>query len=345
MQCMQVSYATEFYTIIGPDGRPMIVSQKSNNQSKPAAVRVAPVKSVQQTQVPSTVSVAQPLTSQTVTPVITPKPQPSQVQEHTQPVHVQMEDVHLNPSVELSVPIAPINTSQISTHSALNAEEYINNEYLEEREFNLEGKKRFYAMPEGVIDGKTGATRMQMVEREKGITQSVLQSFKPDVEQQDTPLVLSNYYHRVPQSAAVEGLGQACFTGKKIKKAKVLETKESVSLWPRASLKGEFDFEVVKLKQPIQNIQVRSYASSHTKPSFYWPFAVFLDEKACVIEGAGGFKNQDYQANKLQHETVEGIIQVPSTAHYLLLTPLASAIDLDNRLLSNQGQLKLNVIR
>ena len=58
--------------------------------------------------------------------------------------------------------------------SALGAEQYVNSEYLEGKEFNLEGKKRFYAMPEGVIDHKVGATRMQMVEREKGVGQSVI---------------------------------------------------------------------------------------------------------------------------------------------------------------------------
>ncbi len=35
--------------------------------------------------------------------------------------------------------------------------DYVRNEYLEDREFNLEGKRRFYTMPEGVIDHKTGS--------------------------------------------------------------------------------------------------------------------------------------------------------------------------------------------
>ncbi|MEK5772242.1 hypothetical protein VXE29_16980, partial [Acinetobacter variabilis] len=51
--------------------------------------------------------------------------------------------------------------------------QYVKNEVLEEKEFNLDGKKRFYTMPEGIIDTKNGATRLQTVQREKGIGQSV----------------------------------------------------------------------------------------------------------------------------------------------------------------------------
>ena len=39
------------------------------------------------------------------------------------------------------------------------------------------------------------------------------------------------------------------------------------------------------------------------------------------------------------------MIQVPRNSHYLLLTPLASAIDVEERVLSNQGQLKLIGVR
>lgn len=347
LHLLQVSNATEFYTIIGPDGRAMVVQQKNKNQSKiPVAIKKVPVVEKAQAQIqPSPLLKAAPTSSQ---PALVTQNEPLQsvVTVESVPTQPVVSTAQIPPN-ETQVPQVQAPVQSISRSDLLNAEEYIHNEYLEEREFNLEGKKRFYAMPEGVVDGKLGSTRMQMVEREKGVGQSVLQSlFKREAQlQTENALVLSTYYHRVAKDAVIEGLGQACFQGKKIKKAKVLDLKDSVNLWPRASLNGEFDFEVVKLKQPVQNVQIRSYASRHDQPTFYWPFAVFLDEKACVIEGAGGFKNQDYQSNNLQHETVEGVIQVPEIAHYLLLTPLASAIDLDNRLLSNQGQLKLNVIR
>ncbi|WP_286831670.1 putative pilus assembly protein FilE, partial [Acinetobacter sp. UBA3132] len=225
--------------------------------------------------------------------------------------------------------------------------QYVKNEVLEEKEFNLDGKKRFYTMPEGIIDTKNGATRLQTVQREKGIGQSVMQALfkKNRATGQDTPLILAVTYYRISAETASEGMGRTCFQDKKLKKAKDIALDTQVNLWPRAPLKDEFDFEVVKLKQPLQNIQIQSYASRQKDPTFYWPFAVFLDEKGCILEGAGGFKNNDSASDYLKYENIEGMIQVPRNSHYLLLTPLASAIDVEERVLSNQGQLKLIGVR
>ena len=225
-------------------------------------------------------------------------------------------------------------------------EKYIKNEYLEDKEFNLEGKKRFYAMPEGVIDIKHGATRLQLVEREKGVSQSILQSlFKKNQKQDTGPITLSSTYYRISQQNAINGLGQQCFQDKKIKNAKAVSLNKEVNIWPRAPLKDQFDFEIVKISDAIQNIQINSYASRQNNPTFYWPFVVFLDSKGCVLEGAGGFKNHDTAASFGTHEKIEGVIHVPVNSQYLLLTPLASAIDLENRALTNHGQLKLIAIR
>ena len=92
-------------------------------------------------------------------------------------------------------------------------EQYVKSEYLEDQEFNLDGKKRFYSMPEGMIDGKTaGGVRMQVVERERGVSRSVLQKLfqkKPVLESQ--AIALAADYYTVPQAEAIAGLGQQCF--------------------------------------------------------------------------------------------------------------------------------------
>ena len=230
--------------------------------------------------------------------------------------------------------------------SAINGEQYVNSEYLEDKEFNLEGKKRFYAMPEGVIDHKVGATRMQMVEREKGVSKSIIESlFKRNQPVENGPITLSASYYRVSQADAVLGLGQQCFKEQQTQKAKNLKPQSEMNIWPRAPLKDEFDFEVIKVEKPIQNIRINSYASKQNNPTFYWPFVVFLDQQGCVLEGAGGFKNNDSAATMTQHEKIEGVIHVPQQSQYILLTPLASALDVDHRELSNHGQLKLVAIR
>ncbi len=99
-------------------------------------------------------------------------------------------------------------------------------------------------------------------------------------------------YYRVNQAEAIESLGQQCFAERKKNKAKTLKAQQDLNLWPRAPLTEKFDYELVKLEGNIQNIQIKSYATKQNQPTFYWPFVVFLDQKGCVIEGAGGFRNQ-----------------------------------------------------
>lgn len=226
-------------------------------------------------------------------------------------------------------------------------EQYVKSEYLEDQEFNLEGKKRFYSMPEGMIDTKNGGgTRMQVVERERGVSRSILNKlFKKQSVAEPQAIVLAADYYRVNQAEAIEGLGQQCFAESKKNKVKTLKAQQDLNLWPRAPLTEKFDYELVKLEGHIRNIQIKSYATKQNHPTFYWPFVVFLDQKGCVIEGAGGFRNQDTAGNVLQHEVIEGMLQLPKNSHYVLLTPLASAVDMEHRALSNQGQLKLIAIR
>ncbi|WP_104513465.1 putative pilus assembly protein FilE [Acinetobacter indicus] len=384
-----VSYANEFYTIIGPDGRPMVVQRKA--ETRPAAKKEAvPVNKTQaqsrassalnpaqpQAQIPvsepvrapavavvPTVSTVptQPVTTVKLTESIPQKTPDTAVVEQpvvtpvvsatTKPVSASSSPTITSviPQTESQKVLKTVQADQADRTSSsgfteMEGEQYVNNEYLEHSEFNLEGKKRFYMMPEGVVDSKLGggATRVQVVEREKGVGQSVLDRlFKKRQPESVKPMVLSSTYYRIAQADAISSLGQSCFNNKKIKHAKTLAVQKDVNLWPRAPLTDEFDYEVVKLEGDLRHLQVNSYASKTRQPTFYWPFAVFLDAQGCVIEGAGGYKSQDTQSTLLQHEQVEGVIQLPAQTRYLLLTPLASAIDMENRQLSNQGQLKI----
>ncbi|WP_104490168.1 putative pilus assembly protein FilE [Acinetobacter indicus] len=384
-----VSYANEFYTIIGPDGRPMVVQRKA--ETRPAAKKEAvPVNKTQaqsrassalnpaqpQAQIPVSEPVRAPAVA--VVPTVSTVPtQPVTTVKLTESIPQKTPDTAVveqpvvTPVVSATTKAVPASSSPTiisvipqtesqevlktvqadqadrtssSGFTEMEGEQYVNNEYLEHSEFNLEGKKRFYMMPEGVVDSKLGggATRVQVVEREKGVGQSVLDRlFKKRQPESVKPMVLSSTYYRIAQADAISSLGQSCFNNKKIKHAKTLAAQKDVNLWPRAPLTDEFDYEVVKLEGDLRHLQVNSYASKTRQPTFYWPFAVFLDAQGCVIEGAGGYKSQDTQSTLLQHEQVEGVIQLPAQTRYLLLTPLASAIDMENRQLSNQGQLKI----
>ena len=222
--------------------------------------------------------------------------------------------------------------------------QYVNNEYLEEREFNLEGKKRFYIMPEA---GSSGAGHhVETVEREKGIGHSLIEKIQKQKPEIVKTIALSSTYYRLPKTEVVESLQKACFTDKKVTKAKILDLKnKDVGFWPVAPIKDDFAYEVVKLDQQVENVLLTSYASSQKSPSYYWPLVVFLDQQGCVVEGVSGFKNQNIDESNTQHAAMEGILKKPETASYIFMTPLSEAVDAENIQLTNQGQIKLSVIR
>ncbi|WP_179994858.1 putative pilus assembly protein FilE [Acinetobacter sp. YH16053] len=414
-----VCYANQFYTIIGPDGRPIVVQRNAaekkqtiqaletaqkqkKEQQKPAqtAVQAVPAQQVipatslqlksasenaaqktlkeqiQETAPSSKVVVQQARTMQQQQKVLVTQDveqsKPSLIAEKTdiasstqKLVKASSVDVEkTKPKISSVIGLeensaSPLSQSAIvveakaetdatsSGFMEMAGEQYVKSEYLEDQEFNLEGKKRFYSMPEGIIDTKNGGgARMQVVERERGVSRSVLNKlFKKQSVAEPHAIVLAADYYRVNQAEAIEGLGQQCFAESKKNKAKTLKAQQDLNLWPRAPLTEKFDYELVKLEGNIQNIQINSYATKQNQPTFYWPFVVFLDQKGCVIEGAGGFRNQDTAGNVLQHEVIEGMLQLPKNSHYVLLTPLASAVDMEHRALSNQGQLKLIAIR
>lgn len=228
----------------------------------------------------------------------------------------------------------------------INGDRYVKNEYLEGQEFNLDNKKRFYIMPEGVVDKELGPPRLQVVEREKGVNQGVLDRlFKKNDPVENSVITLSTQYYPIAKDQVVQSLGQSCYRDKKLQKAKLLKAQQDVNLWPRQPLKNHFDYEVVEVQTGIKNVQLSSYASSQNQPSYYWPFVAFLDESGCVIEGVTGFKNQDRAENQYRHAVIDGMLQLPAQTRYIFMTPLLSAVDVEEQALSNQGQIKLTAVR
>ena len=264
-----------------------------------------------------------------------------------------LHKIEANTAIEkatrLTSPPTAVPVSSKSTSDGfleINGDRYVKNEYLEGQEFNLENKKRFYVMPEGVVDKELGAPRLQVVEREKGVNQGVLDRlFKSTQPTESSVITLSTQYYPIAKDQVVQSLGQACYSDKKIKKAKILKAQQDVNVWPRQPLKDQFDYEVVAVQAGIKNVQLSSYASSQDQPSFYWPFVAFLDESGCVIEGVTGFKNQNREENKYRYAVMDGMLQLPTQTRYILMTPLLSAVDVEDQILSNQGQIKLTAIR
>jgi hypothetical protein len=161
-------------------------------------------------------------------------------------------------------------------------------------------------------------------------------------------ITLSNNYVRLSaQDLSLAFENDRCFLEgySKNKTIKTLAPQKDIGLWPRKPLKEKFEYELVKLEQNIQYMQVDSYASNANRPTYYWPLVVFLDESGCILEGVSGFKSQKIPATLLQYAALQGVLKIPPNSHYMMITPLASAVDVPEQELSNQGQIKITALQ
>lgn len=325
-----------------------------NNEKKFTSVKSKVAVIAKSTEIPKQVNeqLSQQITTFQKPPLELAQPSITQKATSAQ-VERALHKIETNVAIEKATQLkSKHETSSVSTQSTqegfleINGDRYVKNEYLEGKEFNLENKKRFYVMPEGVMDKELGPPRLQVVEREKGVNQGVLDRlFKKNNPVENSVIALSTQYYPIAKDQVVQSLGQSCYRDKKIQKAKLLKAQQDVNLWPRQPLKNHFDYEVVEVQTGIKNVQLSSYASSQNQPSYYWPFVAFLDDSGCVIEGVTGFKNQDRAENKYRHAVIDGMLQLPAQTRYIFMTPLLSAVDVEEQALSNQGQIKLTAVR
>lgn len=380
-------YADGFYTIIGPDGRPMIVPKRiSKDTSVPIKKPELEEKSklsdnsseIKQSSSEKELKIVKiethsnsaPVTSQknsiNQNDVVVQSPSKNNIESITkttqsneskknEPIQVNIQkeqQAAISNSIQISKypKVSTADMKQQSKDSSLNqveqqafskvdGVEYVNSEYLEDQEFNLEGKKRFYSMPDG-----TG--RLETIERKKGVSRSVLDKFINKAQQSNAPISLSTSYIRLSaDELALAFEKDRCFVDGYSKSIKTLTAQKEVGLWPRKPLKEKFEYELVKLDNSIQFMQIESYAATNEKPNYYWPLVIFLNEKGCIQEGVSGFKNAKTTSTLFQHSSLQGTLKVPSNAYYMMLTPLASAVDVSEEELSNQGQVRISVLQ
>ncbi|MDC4501636.1 putative pilus assembly protein FilE [Acinetobacter baumannii] len=380
---ISVSYADGFYTIIGPDGRPMIVPSKRIDQKKQPIPKIEERKPQTQQNQPIVDAVQKTskekeqiknlpkkLEQHVQEKLNTAPTAPQKTQKNTKTVSVVSDDLKTSteknkiiesgnapsvsnnewqkklvlvpPPIKSTSQAAPSSDSSLdkSKFTTIDGVEYVNNEYLEDQEFNIEGKKRFYLMPDGL--GRT-----ESVERKKGVSRSTLdQLFNRQTQDQDSTVVLAPTYMRLSSQELEAAFEQdKCFIKDYKKSIKTLSANKEVNLWPRKPLKEKFEYELVQLNPSVQHLKVMSFASSNEKPLYYWPLVVFLDDKGCILEGVSGFKSKSYPSTMLQHASIQGVLKVPPSAHYIMMTPLSSAVDVTEKELTNQGQIQISVLR
>ncbi|WP_375143867.1 putative pilus assembly protein FilE [Acinetobacter sp. 12966] len=373
MASVSASYADGFYTIIGPDGRPMIVPSKKVDQK-----RQIPPRMETQSQNPSNQTIIDPAqkvskekTIDSSKKIVQPTqkklntaPTAPQKAQNTQPTSVNSHESKTpNENVKLQtasnnewqkqlllIPPPIKSTSQASPEptsskdkskfTTIDGIEYVNSEYLEDQEFNLEGKKRFYIVPDGL--GRT-----EPIERKKGLSRSTLdQLFNRHTQDTESAVVLAPTYIRLSSQDLEATFEQdKCFIRNYNKSIKKLSINKEVNLWPRKPLKEKFEYELIKLDPSIQHLKLMSFAASNERPLYYWPLVIFLDDKGCILEGVSGFKSKSYPSTLLQHASIQGVLKLPPSAHYMMLTPLSSAVDVAENELTNQGQIQISVLR
>lgn len=372
-------YADGFYTIIGPDGRPMIVPKKEELkvQTQPKQEKVTrdtlsinlPKKEETAEKKGSVIIVAQPILDKVAQPSkeneiihtqIAPikKTQRSEVIDNTldQSENSTMRGNTQKKKNELRIDkktVSNTETKKLIDSSKVLSEsndsrepftdidgvKYVNNEFLEDQEFNLDGKKRFYTMPDG-------SGRFETIERKKGVSRSMLDRIMNRSLEKNQPITLAESYIRLSaQDLAFAFENDKCFIQEYAKTIKKLTPKNEVGVWPKKPLKEKFEYELVELDSSIRYVQMDSFASSIEKPVYYWPLVVFLDEKGCINEGVSGFKNNSVNTSLFKHAAIQGTLRVPSNSRYLMMTPLASAVDVPEKELSNQGQINLSVLQ
>ncbi|MGC9619920.1 UNVERIFIED_CONTAM: putative pilus assembly protein FilE [Acinetobacter pittii] len=370
------SYADGFYTIIGPDGRPMIVPSKKVDQKRqlpprveiqsqnlPNKIIIDPAQKVSKEKTIDAPKKMEQSTQNKLNTAPTAPTAPQKVQ-NTQPTSANshelktpIENVKLQTASNnewqkqlLLIPPPIKSTSQASPEptssqdkskfTTIDGIEYVNSEYLEDQEFNLEGKKRFYIVPDGL--GRT-----ESIERKKGLSRSTLdQLFNRHTQDTDSAVVLAPTYIRLSSQDLEATFEQdKCFIKNYNKSIKKLSINKEVNLWPRKPLKEKFEYELIKLDPSIQHLKLMSFAASNERPLYYWPLVIFLDDKGCILEGVSGFKSKSYPSTLLQHASIQGVLKLPPLAHYMMLTPLSSAVDVAENELTNQGQIQISVLR
>ena len=305
--------AEAFYSIPGPDGQ-MIVVRRPVSPAKPAMPAAAPAS--RPAPVRSPVPVATPTGPRAAAPVAAPA---SPVTSPQQTAATAVDSPAPAPS-----PIQEVG-----------GERYVDSEYLEHREFNLEGRKRFYP----VVDGQG---RVQVIERESGISLSRLLGRTPQAAVAEP--VLSPRYRVLPAAEVEQLLGQRCLPDGRLSRLSRVTDTRAYRGFIRPSA-DEQDLTLLGLDTQAPWLALQSFTQYEQQPAFYWPLAVFLDQNRCILEGAAGFFQQKLPATVLQHSGLSGVLRRPAQARYLVLTPLAEAAELDGLRLVRQGQVQIQAIQ
>ena len=234
--------------------------------------------------------------------------------------------------------------SRAAASFTLDGVTYVDSEYLEKREFNLDEKKKFYTLPDGI-----GGT--QTIERVPGAIENPKKSEDAPSKDGLIPalMTLSDQYQRVPAIEISPLIGMKCLPAQALGQAKIMRD-EQLILWPRSDApqinhKASLNYMLVEFRSNIRDLSLQSFAPLGRQSDYYWPLPIFLDHNGCIIEGVNGFYQKTLPSTVLQPSIVVGNLHIPDNTRYMMLTPLIEAIDLPKIKLSEVGQIRLIPLR
>jgi len=211
---------------------------------------------------------------------------------------------------------------------------YVDTELLEQKNFNLDDKKRFYFLPNSgfgtqVVESKDGVMNTPIVKAE--IVKPIAY-----VSSNYLPLSIEDVQRWYPQL-------KQCISQSDIKKhSKPL--KDSNNIWVKPPLipdTFEIDgFLALSSMMPVvKQLRVVSFASTYKKPAFYLPIIVFLDEGGCPVAGVWQYWSRAHIATDKQYASVEGLINIPAQSAYVLFYRPIKTLKADIPLSVDSGSL------
>lgn len=213
----------------------------------------------------------------------------------------------------------------------LDSDTYIDTELLERKNFNVEDKKRFYYLPNSGVSA-------QVVESAAGVISTPV--LVPDAVR-PVAYVSSNYTLLMKEEIQL-GYKQhnECLSAAYIKKHSK-QFKSVNNIWISPSLDVDVPdvdgFLQLPVSEPIKQLRMTAFASTHKKKTFYVPVVVFLDDKGCVLSGVWQYWSRAQAATETQYASVNGLVNIPSQSAYVLFYRPINTLKADIPLSTESG--------
>ena len=209
-------------------------------------------------------------------------------------------------------------SSQSDTFRSLDDDVYVDSEYLEQKNFNLEDKKRFYYVPNGALG-------QQVIESDNN-TPSASSSSVIRAKKTRREAFYSDSYQVIDEKIIdvhAPVIKSFCQQSAKLKKY-LRPFKEINPLWlgTDSSIHEDIDRALVLPESNLAQKQLRisSFATTNKKPKFYVPIVSFLDGQGCFLSGAWQYWSRAYPATEHQFASVEGLLVMPKNTKYVVFS-------------------------